>query len=160
MRILQACFLLLILLGNGTTGASQELVSRIKSTIKDKEPSWQPVAEERTSGFRFLGVDKRSSPSTNYKWKSGQEWVAAEIFVADSEQAADEMLYQRGMIFPLGPKAMPNDLGDEAFLFQGERTAGGTILFRKSTTFVYMNGSSIGNVKRFALHIANLIATK
>ena len=68
-------------------------------------------------------------------------------------------MHRFAMRFAVPPKARPKDLGEEALLFQVGK-ASGTILFRKSNVFVHINGSSITNARRFALHIIELIASK
>lgn len=141
--------LLSMFLFNSIGGARfQELTWLIETSIKDKEPEWRLVAKEA------------ESRSTIYRWKSGQENILAQVFSAESEQAASDMLHKFAMRFAVPPKARPKDLGEEALLFQRGNASGGTILFKKSNVFVHINGSSIVNARRFALHILDLIETK
>ena len=143
MTIFQLCCSLVLLCCNSMAGVTQEKLPSIEDSIKSNEPSWQLSAKER------------QPDSTIYRWKSGGEIVAVEVFVTASKQAASDLLQKYRLRVPVPAKETLKGLGDEALLYQS-----GMVFFRKSNVFVRITGSSAPNARRFANHIAGVLPDK
>jgi hypothetical protein len=128
--------------------SAQELSTSIERSIREKEPDWQLVAKESEPAY------------TIYRWKMDKQYVNAEVHVTASNQAAADLFHEFGMRIPVPPKSKPNDLGDEALLFQSANAPNGSLLFRKANVFIAISGSSMIDEVRFARHLAGLISTK
>lgn len=143
MKIFQLCCSLVLLFCNSMAGVTQDILPSIEDSIKSNEPAWQLSAKER------------QPDSTIYRWKSGGEIVAVEVFVTASKQAASDLLQKYALRVPVPPKETLKGLGDEALLYQS-----GMVFFRKSNVFVRITGSSAPNARRFANHIASVVPDK
>lgn len=161
MRILWLCVILMVLSGECRMSFSQDSSSQedvqamqavsaqLESFLKEKEPDWPLVKKEiEVDSIRY------------YLRKSLRQSIDVRIRFASSEQAASEMLSQHAMVYSIGPKARPKDVGDEAILFQGHNSDSGTLLFRRGKVFFRASGSSVKIARRIALHIANHTAVK
>lgn len=95
-------------------GVTQDILPSIEDSIKGNEPAWQLSAKER------------QPDSTIYRWKSGGEIVAVEVFVTASRQTASDLLQKYRLRVPVPPKEILKGLGDEALLYQS-----GMVFFRK-----------------------------
>lgn len=146
---LLTAMLLAMLLCRAINGmAPQELSSLIEGSIKNNEPAWHLSAKER------------QPDSTIYRWKSGREIVAVEVFVTASKQAASDLLQKNVLRVPVPPKERVKGLGDEALLYQSRNAANGMVFFRKSNVFVRITGNSAPSARRFADHIASVVPDK
>lgn len=131
------------------------LVGQIESAIPKKEPKWRLVRKSRTKKGDYVSLG----------WKSGKS--SAVIFVAFYGSAEDAVkglknlpsLFETGgLTMTVLPTTIPN-LGDENYTWEDccdKRFKG--VAFRKDKVVVYVNAPSVEIAKRFASHVAEILA--
>jgi hypothetical protein len=157
---LKVLFLALMLILYNTTQVSPQnktdIFARIEKLVSDSQPDWKLTKKRAFKNNKYR----------HYSWEKGESSLDVLIFVGDSpEQALSRFktlspeFREDGINITILKATVPG-LGDENYLWEGnpnERLFG--IDFRKGKLVFHIGASSISIAEKFALQIADEIAT-
>ncbi len=155
MKIVAFLALALSMQQKALSQGNAALLAQIESSIVKTEPKWKLVRKPRTKKGDYVG----------FEWKSGKSTVFVFVaFYGSAEDAAKGLrnlpgLFEEGgLIMTVLPTTIPN-LGEGSYTWKDccdKRFTG--VDFRKGKVVVHVNAPSIEIAKRFASHIAEVIA--
>jgi hypothetical protein len=113
-----------------------------KDTVEKQRPEWELVSE------------REGEKESRYSWKSGREGISVLIFIGKSVREAKERMDFTSNRLSVGPGKPRNEIGDEAYFWNDEKTGMGGIRFRKGKVYIEINASSPAMAEDLAKRLA------
>jgi len=113
-----------------------------KDIVEKQRPEWELVSE------------REGEKESRYSWKSGREGISVLIFIGRSVVEAKERMDFTSNRLSVGPGKPRNDIGDEAYFWNDEKTGMGGIRFRKGKVYIDINASSPAMAEDLAKRLA------